>query len=323
MTTAIRMHKTGGPEVLQLETVEVGNPGPGQVRIRQTAIGLNYIDIYHRSGLYPVQLPSGIGMEAAAVIEAVGEGVTGLAVGDRVAYSAAPLGAYAQARLFPADKLVRIPDGISDETAAAAMLQGITAYYLLHQTFPVQRGQTILVHAAAGGVGLLLCQWARAKGVRVLGTVGSEEKAELAVANGCDVPILYRKEDWVARVKAETGGAGVPVVYDSVGLDTYLGSFDSLARRGTLVLFGNASGPVPPLDMGLFAKGSFYVTRPSIVQYTATRDELVTCANGLFDGIAKGEIKIQVMQRFALEQAAEAHRAMEGRKTTGKTILTV
>jgi NADPH2:quinone reductase len=322
MARAVRIHAFGGPENLKLDEVEVGAPGPGQVRIRQTAIGLNYLDVYHRTGLYPIgDVPAAIGSEGAGVVDAVGEGVTTFKQGDRVAYCGGPLGAYADERLYPADKLVPLPDWISDEQAAAMMLKGLTAQYLLRRTYPVQSGQTILIHAAAGGVGLIVCQWAKSLGVRVLGTVGSKEKAELAAANGCDVPILYRETDWVARVKQETDGKGVPVVYDSVGKDTVKGSFDCLQPIGTLVIFGQSSGPVPPIELSQLAKGSYYVTRPSIAAYMAQRSDLMQAAAEVFELVKAGTIKVRIAQRFKLEEAADAHRALEARSTTGSTVL--
>ncbi|MDB5367138.1 MAG: NADPH:quinone reductase and related Zn-dependent oxidoreductase [Rhodospirillales bacterium] len=322
MARAVRIQAFGGPENLKLEQIDVGAPGPGQARIRQTAIGLNYIDVYHRTGHYPIgDLPAPIGSEGAGVVDAVGEGVTSLKPGDRVAYVGGPLGAYADERLYPADRLVPLPDWISDEQAAAMMMQGLTAQYLLRRTFPVQSGQTILFHAAAGGVGLIACQWAKALGARVLGTVGSKAKAELAAANGCDVPMLYREEDWVAHVKQETDGKGVPVVYDSVGKDTVKGSFECLQPIGTLVVFGQSSGPVPPIELGQLAKGSYFLTRPSIATYTAARSDLMQGAAELFELVKNGTIKINIAQRFKLEDAAEAHRALEARETTGSTIL--
>jgi NADPH:quinone reductase len=322
MARAIRIHAFGGPENLKLDEIEVGAPGPGQVRIRQTAIGLNFIDVYHRTGLYPIgDTPAPIGSEAAGVVDAVGEGVTSLKPGDRVAYCGGPLGAYADERLYPADRLVPLPDWISDEQAAAMMLQGLTAQYLLRRTFPVQSGQTILIHAAAGGVGLIVCQWAKSLGARVLGTVGSREKAALAAANGCDLPILYREEDWVTHVRQESDGKGLPVVYDSVGKDTWRGSLDCLAPMGMLVLFGQSSGPVPPIELSLLAKGSYFLTRPSLGAYTADRSDLMQGAAELFDAVKSGAINITIGQRFRLEEAADAHRALEARATTGATVL--
>jgi NADPH2:quinone reductase len=318
----IRVHEVGGPEVLRFEQVEVGEPGPGQVRLRQAAIGLNFIDVYHRTGLYPGSLPFTPGLEAAGVVEAIGEGVTEVAIGDRVAYAAPPIGAYAEARLMQADRLVKLPDGIDDRQAAAMMLKGMTAQYLLRRTFPVQAGQTILFHAAAGGVGLIACQWAKHLGARVLGTVGSEAKAELARAHGCDVPIRYDREDVVARVRELTGGKGVPVVYDSVGQDTFEKSLDCLAPRGMLVAFGQSSGNIPPLNLGVLSqKGSLYITRPTLMTYTAARADLLSSAAELFEVVQRGAVRIEINQTFALRAAAEAHRALEGRQTTGSTLL--
>lgn len=322
MSHAIRIHATGGPEVLSWEAVAVGEPDPGEVRIRHTAVGLNYIDTYHRSGLYPLELPSGIGMEAAGVVVAVGPGVDGPRVGDRVAYASGPLGAYADERLMPADRVVRLPDGIDERTAAAALLKGLTAWYLLCRTYRVSAGETILFHAAAGGVGLIACQWAKGLGATVIGTVGSEAKAELARAHGCDHVIDYRREDVAERVRDITGGAGVPVVYDGVGRDTWAGSLDSLARFGLMVSFGNASGAVPPIaPVELSAKGSLYLTRPTVMHYTAAREDLTAGAGELFEAIEDGTVSIEVNQVYPLADAAQAHRDLEARKTTGSTIL--
>ena len=324
MTNAIRIHETGGPEVLRYEAVEIGQPGPGEVRLRQTAIGLNFIDVYHRNGLYPVPLPSGIGLEAAGIVEAVGEGVTLLKPGSRVAYCGGPIGAYAEARNFPAERLVPLPDDIPESDAAAMMLQGLTAQYLLRRTCRVEAGDTILVHAAAGGVGLILCQWARHLGATVIGTVSTEAKAKLASANGCTHPILYTKEDFVERVQSLTGGAKVRVVYDSVGADTFLKSLDCLRPMGLMVTFGQSSGPVAPLDTGLLAaKGSLFLTRPSLFAYTAKREDLLAGAAELFQVVRSGAVRIAVNQTYRLEDAALAHRDLEGRKTTGSTIFTV
>jgi len=322
MAGVVRVHKTGGPEVLQFEQAEIGRPGPGQARLRQTAVGLNFIDVYFRSGLYPPpSLPFTPGMEGAGVVEEVGEGVTDIAAGQRVAY-AGPIGAYAEERLVPADRLVPVPDGITDEQAAAMMLKGLTAHYLLRRTFRVERGQTILFHAAAGGVGLIACQWAKHLGATVIGTVGSEQKAELARAHGCDHPIRYDQEDLVARVREITGGKGVPVVYDSVGQSTFQKSLDCLAPLGMMVSFGQSSGKVPPLDTGILAqKGSLYLTRPTLVNYVAARADLLSAAKELFEVVQSGAVRIEIHQRFALRDAAEAHRALEGRKTTGSSIL--
>ena len=323
MTKAIRIHKTGGPEVLQWEEVTVGEPGAGEVRIANKAVGLNYIDTYHRSGLYPVQMPSGIGLEAAGVVEAVGSGVTEFKAGDRVAYCNATLGAYSEAKIHQAERLVRIPEGVSFEQAASAMLQGLTVWYLLRRLLKTpQSGETVLWHAAAGGVGLIACQWAKALGVNVIGTVSSDEKAQLARENGCTHTILYTKEDVVAKVKELTGGKGCPVVYDGVGKDTYLKSLDCLQPRGLLALFGNASGPVDALNTGLLAaKGSLYVTRPTLMSYVGKRDDLVAAAKELFDHILAGRIKVGARQKYALKDAAQAHRDLESRKTTGSTVL--
>jgi NADPH:quinone reductase len=322
MAKAIRIHKHGGPEVLQYEDVTVADPGPGQARIRQTAIGLNFIDTYHRSGLYQLQMPSGIGTEGAGVVEAVGSGVTWVKGGDRVAYAGGPPGAYADVRLVPADRLVKVPQGISDQTAAAMMLKGLTSQYLIRSTYRVQAGQTVLFHAAAGGVGLIACQWLKALGVTVIGTVGSEEKAKLAQAHGCGHTIVYTKENFAERVKEITDGKKVPVVYDSVGKDTFMGSLDCLQPRGMLVVFGNGSGPVAAFDLNLLAaKGSLYVTRPTLVTYSARREDLETMAAELFDVVKSGKVKIEVNQTYALKDASQAHRDLQGRKTTGSTVL--
>ena len=324
MVTKIMIHAYGGPEVLEVADGEVGTPGKGEIRIRHTAIGLNYIDTYFRTGLYPppTGLPFTPGLEAAGVVEAVGEGVTTLQAGQRIAYGTGPLGAYSSERLIPADKVIAIPDSIADETAAAMMLKGMTTQYLLRQTYAVQPGDTILIHAAAGGVGLIAGQWAKHLGATVIGTAGSEEKAALAKAHGYDHVILYRQENIAERVKEITGGKGVPVVYDGVGKDTFEASLDSLQLRGLLVSFGNASGPVTGVNIGILAaKGSLYVTRPTLASYTASRADLESCANDLIDVVGKGAVKIEVNQRFPLTQAADAHRALEGRQTTGSTIL--
>lgn len=319
---AIRISETGGPEVMKRVDVDLARPGAGEVRVNQTAIGLNYIDTYHRSGLYPVALPSGIGLEAAGVVEELGPGVTGLAVGDRVAYGTGPIGAYAEARNLPAARLTRLPASISDETAAGMMLKGMTVRYLVRATYKVQPGDTILLHAAAGGVGLLLSQWAKALGATVIGTVGSAEKIATAKAHGCDHVINYSSEDTVARVKEITGGKGVPVVYDGVGQATLLTSLDCLRPRGLLVSFGNASGPVKALDLGLLsAKGSLYVTRPTLMTYTATDADLKETADDLVQMVASGKLKVPVNQRYALSDAVQAHRDLEARRTTGTTVL--
>ncbi|HQR53296.1 MAG TPA: quinone oxidoreductase [Burkholderiales bacterium] len=322
MAKAIRIQQPGGPEVLQFEDIEVGAPGEGQARIRHTAIGVNYIDTYHRTGTYPLPLPTGIGLEGAGVIEALGPGVADLAVGDRVAYAGGPVGAYATERVMPADRLVKIPDGVSDQQAAGMMLKGMTAEYLIRRTFKVKAGDTVLWHAAAGGVGLIACQWLKALGAHVIGTVSSDEKAALAKAHGCEYPIVYTREDLVARVKEITGGKGVPVVYDSVGKDTYLRSLDCLRPRGMMVLFGASSGPVPPLDSQVLAqKGSLFLTRPTLFSYTATREDLVLSATSLFEVVRSGQVKIEVTHTYPLADAQQAHRDLEGRKTTGSLLL--
>jgi len=322
MPHAIRIHQTGGPEVLKWEDVPVGSPGPSEARVRHTAVGLNYIDTYHRSGLYKLALPSGIGSEAAGVIEAVGSGVTDLKAGDRVAYSGGPIGAYCEARIMPVDRLVKLPDGISDRVAATLMLKGLTVQYLLRQTHPVKSGETILLHAAAGGIGLIACQWARALGATVIGTVGSDEKAALAKANGCTHTIVYTRENFVERVKELTGGSGVPVVYDAVGKDTFPASLDCLSPRGLFVSFGNASGAIPAFDILLLSqKGSLYVTRPTLFTYAAKRADLLKMAEEMFSMVQSGKIKNEARQTYALKDAAQAHRDLESRKTTGSTIL--
>jgi NADPH2:quinone reductase len=319
---AIRFSKAGGPEVLSLADVELPPPSSGQVRVRHKAIGVNFIDTYHRTGLYPVPLPSGIGVEAAGVVEALGPNVTSLKVGDRVSYCGGPIGAYAEASNIAAERLVKLPQNVSDEQAAAAMLKGMTAQYLLKRTFVVKAGQTILFHAAAGGVGLIACQWAKHLGATVIGTVGSDNKAELARDNGCTHVINTRKEDWVRRVREITRGEGVPVVYDSVGKDTFEGSLGCLAVRGFMVSFGNASGAVPPFDPGILSgKGSLYLTRPTLMHYTRTPKELQETADDLFGVIASGAVKIAVNQRFALADARRAHEALHSRNTTGATVL--
>ncbi|MCK0510816.1 quinone oxidoreductase family protein [Aromatoleum buckelii] len=322
MPHAIRFHRTGGPEVLQWETVDVPSPAQGEARVRQHAVGLNYIDTYHRTGLYPAPLPSGIGLEAAGVVEAVGEGVDDLAPGDRVAYAGGPLGAYAELRNVPADRLVKLPDPVSFEQGAAMMLQGLTAQYLLRRTYRVQPGDTILIHAAAGGVGLIVCQSAKALGATVIGTVGSDEKAALARAHGCDHPIVYTRENFAERVREITGGEGLPVVYDSIGKDTFMESLGCLRPLGMMVLFGAASGPVPPFDLGLLAKmGSLFITRPTLFTYSARRADLLAMAADLFEVVVSGKVRIEVNQRFALKDAAQAHRELEARRTTGSSIL--
>ena len=323
MSHAIRIHQNGAPEVLQWEEIEVGDPGPRQVRIRQEAAGLNFIDVYHRTGLYPQQFPFTPGVEGAGLVEAVGDDVTNVKQGDRVAY-AGPIGGYAEQRLIDADRLVKLPEGISTEQAAGMLLHGMTAQMLLRSVFPVTKGDTILVHAAAGGVGLIMCQWAAALGAAVIGTVGTEEKAELARAHGCAHPIVYSKQDFVAEVKRITDGDKLPVVYDSVGRDTFMKSLDCLKVRGLMVSFGNASGAPDPIPPNLLAqKGSLYLTRPTLFHYVATREQLEQSAGELFDMVSSGKVKVEVKQRFALKDAAEAHRQLEARKTTGSTILTI
>jgi NADPH2:quinone reductase len=324
MTKAIRIHQTGGPEVLTWEDIEVGDPAPGQVRLRQSACGLNYIDVYGRSGMYPVgDLPAVIGMEAAGVVDALGEGVDSVAVGDRVAYPM-NLGAYAEQRLIAADKLVKLPDSISDETAAAMMLKGLTAHYLLFRTYPVQAGDSILVYAAAGGVGLILCQWANLLGVNVIGCVGSEEKAQLAKNNGCHHTILYRDQDISSRVREITAGEGVAAAYDSIGKATFEASLDSLRPFGVLATYGAASGPVEPFSPKILAgKGSLYVTRPTLATHISTRDLLQQGATRLFDVVESGQVKINVNQTLPLSECEEAHRQLEARETTGSTILKI
>ncbi len=324
MVQRIVVRSFGGPEVLELEQVELKPPGPGEVRVRHTAIGLNYIDVYLRTGLYPPPdgLPFTPGFEAAGVVEEVGEGVSWLRPGQRVAYGSGPPGAYAEARVMPAAVLIPIPDDIDDRTAAAMMLKGMTARYLLKQTYAVKPGETILVHAAAGGVGLILCQWAKHLGARVIGTVGSPEKVEIARAHGCDHVILYREEDVARRVRELTDGEGVPVVYDGVGRTTFMASLDCLKPRGLLVSFGNASGAVESFNLGLLAqKGSLYVTRPTLFHYVASRAELEANARDVIEVVRKGAVKIEVHQTFPLARAADAHRALEARRTTGATVL--
>jgi NADPH:quinone reductase len=324
MAHAIRIHKHGGPEVMEWDEIQLGKPGPGEALIRQNAVGLNFVDIYNRSGLYPGQLPAGLGGEAAGVVEAVGAGVTGLKVGDRVAYGSAPIGAYADARLIPADRLLKLPDAIDDTRAAAMMLEGLTVQYLLRQTYKVKAGDTILCHAAAGGVGLILCQWAKHLGATVIGTVGSDEKAKLAKAHGCDHPIVYTRDDFVKAVHEITGGKKLPVVYDGVGKDTFVKSLDCLQPYGLMVSFGNASGPVENLNLGLLAsKGSLYLTRPTLNTYGAKRENLVVMGKELFDVVSSGAVKIEVNQTYPLKDAARAHRDLESRKTTGSTVFTV
>jgi NADPH2:quinone reductase len=322
MSLSIKIDRTGGPEVMQLVEETVAAPGAGQLRVRHAAVGLNFIDIYHRSGVYKISLPSGLGTEAAGTVTAVGPGVSGFAEGDRIAYAGGPLGAYAQERLLPAISAVKLPPEVSEESAAALMLKGMTAWYLLHLSFAVKPGHTLLVHAAAGGVGSILVPWAKHLGATVIGTAGSPEKAELARKAGCDHVILYREQDVAAEVRKLTGGTGVDVVYDSVGKDTFSGSLDSLRRRGTMVSFGNASGKVPPFEPVLLSeKGSLFLTRPKLADYTATREELETAANGLFEALARGVVKADIGQRYPLREAARAHIELESRNTTGASLL--
>jgi NADPH:quinone reductase len=322
MTNAIRIHEHGGPEKMKWEAVDVGAPGADEVRIKQTAVGLNYIDTYHRTGLYQIPLPSVLGLEGAGVIEAVGANVRDFKIGDRVACATAPIGSYAEVRLMPAERVVKVPDNVSDQQAASMMLKGMTAQYLLRRTFRINKGDTILFHAAAGGVGLIVSQWARHLGATVIGTVGSEEKAVMARAAGCHHVINYSREDFVARVAEITGGKKCDVVYDGVGKDTFLKSLDCVRPMGMVALFGNASGKVEPLDLGLLAaKGSLFVTRPTLYTHVATRAELLTTANELFDVVGRGIVKIEINQTYALKDAAQAHRDLEARKTTGSTVL--
>ncbi len=321
MTKAIRIHEYGGPEAMRWEDVEVGAPEPGQVRIKHSAIGLNYIDTYQRSGLYPLPLPLTLGMEGAGVVEALGEGVSSLAVGDRVAYPA-PVGSYCEVRLAPADRMVKLPDAIADRTAAAMMLQGLTVQYLIRQTHRVEAGETVLLHAAAGGIGLIACQWLKHLGATVIGTVSSAEKAALAKAHGCAHTINYRDEDFVEKVEEITGGAGVPVVYDGIGKDTFEGSLKCLAPLGLMVTFGNASGPVPAFELGrLGGLGSLFVTRPTLMTYAAKRADLEAMSEELFEVVLSGAVKIEINQTYPLAETAQAHRDLEARKTTGSTVL--
>jgi NADPH:quinone reductase len=324
MPHAIRFHKAGGPEVLQWDEVAVGKPGPGEARVRHTAIGLNYVDTYIRSGLYPAALPSGLGNEGAGVVEEIGPGVGDVKAGDRVAYAGGGPGAYSEVRVMPADRLVVLPKGITDQQAAAMMLKGMTTQYLIRQIYQVKKGDVILFHAAAGGVGLIACQWAKALGATVIGTVGSDEKAKLAKAHGCDYPIVYTREDFVERVKELTKGEKVPVVYDSVGKDTFMKSLDCLKPIGMMVSFGQASGAVGPIDLGIFAqKGSLFFTRPTLNTYGAKRADLLGMARDLFEVVQSGAVKIEIHQTYALKDAAQAHRDLQSRKTTGSTIFTV
>ncbi len=319
-TAVIRAH--GGPEVLEIEDRPVGEPGPGQIRIRHHAIGLNFIDVYQRSGLYPMTLPAALGMEAAGVVEAVGEGVTHLRPGDRAAYAAQPPGAYCEARVMPAAQVCPLPEGISFEAGAAMMLKGLTVVYLFHRTVPLKAGDTVLFHAAAGGVGLIACQWARSEGIRLIATAGSDDKCRLALDHGAAHAINYKAADWPAQVRALTGGRGVDAVMDSVGAATWEGSLDTLRPLGMMISFGNASGPVPPVNLGtLAAKGSLQVTRPTLFTHIARHEDCQAMARQLFDKVLSGAVTIRVDQRFPLEKVAEAHRALEGRGTTGSTVL--
>ena len=321
MAKAIRFHRQGGPEVLQLDDVQVGDPGPGQVRIRHTAIGVNFVDTYQRSGLYPMQTPAIAGNEGAGVVEALGPGVKDLKKGERVAYTGLP-GSYCDVRVVPADRMVKVPKGISDEAAASMMLKGMTVHYLIFSTYKVKKGDTVLWHAAAGGVGLIACQWLKKLGVTVIGTVGSEEKAKLAKAHGCKHVINYSSENFVERLKEITKGKKVPVVYDSVGKTTWEGSLDCLQPRGLMVSFGNASGPVAPVNLGILSsKGSLYVTRPTLATYIAARADLVKRSSDLFNAVKSGKVKIETTARYKLADAANAHRDLEGRKTTGSVVL--
>jgi NADPH2:quinone reductase len=321
MPQAIRIHRTGGPEVFRLEDIPVGRPAPGEVRVRQTAVGVNYVDVYHRTGVYPLALPTGIGVEAAGIVEEVGAGVSHVRPGDRVAYVSGP-GSYAAVRIVPGDRIVRLPDGITEQTVAGALLKGLTVHALVRRTHPVKAGETVLVHAAAGGVGTIMVQWLKALGATVIGTVGSDAKAKVARANGADHVIVYTREEFPQRVKEITGGAGVPVVYDSVGKATFEGSLDSLRPLGLMVTFGNASGTVPPFDVGVLGrKGSLFLTRPTVFSYVAKREDLERGAAELFEMIRSGRVKIDVSRTFPLGEAAEAHRALEARATTGSLVL--
>jgi NADPH:quinone reductase len=322
MAKAIRMFRTGGPEVMEYVDVEVGEPGPGEARVRHAACGLNYIDVYFRTGAYPQPLPAGLGMEGAGVVEGVGAGVAHVKPGDRVAYASRPPGAYAEVRNMPAAVLLKLPDAIGFETGAAMMLQGLTVQYLFRRTFPLRGGETILFHAAAGGVGLIACQWARALGVTMIGTVGSDQKGELAKAHGCTHVINYNKENFVERVREITGGKGVPVVYDSIGKDTFTGSLDCLSPLGMMVSFGSASGPVPPFGLQeLASRSSLFITRPTLFSYAAGREDLEAMAADLFEVVQSGKVRIEINQRYALKDVAQAHIDLESRKTTGSSIL--
>jgi NADPH2:quinone reductase len=321
MAKAIRYHKQGGPEVLQLDEVEVRDPGPGEVRVRHTALGVNFVDTYQRSGLYPMQLPAIAGNEGVGVVDAVGPNVSELKKGDRVCYTGLP-GSYCEARIVPADRLVKIPEGLSDEQVASMLLKGLTVHYLIFTTYPVKKGETVLWHAAAGGVGLIACQWLKALGVTTIGTAGSDEKAALAKSHGAEHVINYSKENFVERVKEITGGKKVPVVYDGVGKTTWEGSLDCLRPRGLIASFGNASGPVPPVNLGILsAKGSLYVTRPTLATHIASRADLVERSSALFDIVKSGKVKIETTKKYKLADAAQAHRDLEGRKTTGSIVL--
>jgi NADPH:quinone reductase len=323
MPIAIRFHAHGGPEVLRIEELEPGKPSRHEVQVRHTAIGVNYVDVYDRTGLYPVSLPSGLGHEAAGVITALGRGVRGLRIGERVAYVYPTLGAYSELRNVPAERVVKVPRGISDEQAAALMLKGLTAHFLIRRTYRVARGDTILVHAAAGGVGLILCQWAHALGAKVIGVVGSEAKAEIARRHGCRHVLISGRDELVASVKALTRGAGVAVVYDSVGKDTFIDSLDCLRRLGMMVTFGNASGPAPPIaPLELTRRGSLFLTRPTLFHYIVTRAELESAARELFAAVRARKVRIVIGQKYPLSRAADAHRDLEGRRTTGSTVLT-
>ena len=322
MVKAVRFHEPGGPEVLRVDNLDVPDPENEQIRVRHTAIGLNYIDTYHRSGLYPLPLPSGIGMEGAGIVEAIGPSVSGVSEGDRVAYASPPPGSYAEARLIDAEKVVKIPEGITDEQAAAMMLKGLTAQYLIRQIHKVSPGDTILIHAAAGGVGLIVCQWAKTLGATVIGTVSTDDKAELARANGCDYPIVYTRDDFVTKVDEITSGAKLPVVYDSIGKATFPASLDCVRPLGIFVTFGQASGPIPPVDLGVFAqKGSLFVTRPTLFNYASSPTNLRAMSKDLFAVVSTGAVKINIDQTYCLTEARKAHEDLEGRQTTGSTVL--
>jgi NADPH:quinone reductase len=321
MAKAVRFHKQGGPEVMQYDDVQVGDPGPGQARIRHTFVGVNFVDIYQRSGLYPMQVPQTAGNEGAGVVEAVGQGVSDLKPGDRVAYTGLP-GSYCDVRVVPADRMVKLPEGISEEQAASMMLKGLTVHYLIHSTYPVKKGETVLWHAAAGGVGLIACQWLKHLGVTVIGTAGSDEKCALAKAHGAEHAINYSRENFVERVQAITGGKKVPVVYDSVGKNTWEGTLECLRPRGLIVSFGNASGPVAPVNLGILStKGSLYVTRPTLATHIASRADLLERSNALFEVVKSGKVKIETTKRYKLADAQQAHRDLEARKTTGSVVL--